>query len=288
MRLLQVPRFEFQPWRPLRRWSGTFVAVAIALAAVVGVTAAVLGFRSRAEVAPPWRGDLTGCRQDPMAHVHHPSRLALLGRCATVTGTVRGIRLETAYDDLKIVIAPDPAYRGYLRPGNRDTLVADVIATDLPRVPKPAPGTHVTVSGAWVLNRAKDTVELHPAYRIVAPGERSTPFGETAAKHGRAVLELAVDAPAKVPVGRRMDAFVHARWVRGDERRPASQVRLFAELTTVDGTGVRWRSLRTDTRGAAVMHLLAVTVPGPYRLTVYATPAGRDTTAAAHLTVTRR
>ena len=84
-----------------------------------------------------------------------------------------------------------------------------------------------------------------------------------------------------------MDVFIHATWVQAGEEKPASQIRLFAEMTTANDVGVRWKATMTDTRGIAVLHLVAIQAPGPYRLTVYAAPSGQPATATVPVYVAR-
>lgn len=271
----------------LGRWSWRTIAVIVLAAAVTTVT----GFCLSAEEAPPWHGDPAGCRQDPMAHVHHPARLKVLAECMAVSGTVRSVDLVRAYNDLKIVITPDGEYREFLRDGNDGVLTVDVIATDLLRVPVPEPGAHITAVGAWVHNRATDAVELHPAYRIdVAADQRDTSatWAPPAAQRQGAELSVTAQAPKGVSIGEPVIVSVRAEWREAGRRRPASQIHLFAELTTADGAGVRWQATRTNTLGTAIVDILALATPGQYTLTVYATPSGSDATATTDIRIARR
>jgi hypothetical protein len=274
-------------WLGLGRWSWRTVAVIVLAAAVTTVT----GFWLSAEEAPPWHGDPAECRRDPMAHVHHPARLKVLAECMAVSGTVRGVHLVRAYNDLKIVITPDPEYREFLRDGNDGVLTVDVIATDLLRVPVPKPGAHITAAGAWVHNWADDAVELHPAYRIdVAADQRDTSpaWATPAARHQGAELSLTAHAPKGTSIGEPVIVSIQAEWRRAGQRRPASQIHLFAELTMADGSGVRWQATRTNTLGTATVDILALEIPGQYTLTVYATPSGSDATATTDIRIARR
>jgi hypothetical protein len=273
----------------LGRWSWRTVAVIVLAAAVTAVTGFWL--LGSTEEAPPRHGDPAGCRQDPMAHVHHPARLKVLAECTTVSGIVRSVNLVRAYNDLKIVIAPDREYRGFLSDGNDGVLTVDVIATDLLRVPVPKPGAHITAAGAWVHNRADDAVELHPAYRIdVAADQRDTSatWATPAALGQGAELSVTAQAPKGTSIGEPVIVSVRAEWRGAGQRRPASQIHLFAELTTADGTGVRWQATRTNTLGTATVDILALEIPGQYTLTVYATPSGSDATATTGIRIARR
>jgi hypothetical protein len=226
-----------------------------------------------------------------MAHVHHPARLKVLAECVVVRGTVRSVDRVRAYNDLKIVITPDLEYREFLRDGNDGVLTVDVIATDLLRVPVPKPGAHITATGAWVHHRAHDAVELHPAYRIdVAADQRDTSatWAPPAAQRQGAELSVTAQAPKGVSIGEPVIVSVRAEWREADWRRPASQIHLFAELTTADGAGVRWQATRTNTLGTAIVDILALATPGQYTLTVYATPSGSDATATTDIRIARR
>lgn len=269
-----------------RMWP--LLSAALLAVAVVTAGGVAIGLRDGQDT-PPWRGTSAACRQDPMAHVHHPTRLHLLARCATVAGTVRHVALDTSYSDLKIVVVPDADYRRYLRPENDGAFVADVIATDLVRVPAPEVGSRVVASGAWVLDRASDKVALHPTYRIrITSGHvrsRGIP-GRTELLPKLGELDLTMRVPDTVAIGEPMHVPIRARWVKEGRRSPAAKVHLFVELTDADGTGVWWGSSRTNALGATTVHMLALQVPGRYTFTVYATPSGRVTTAAVQLRVT--
>ena len=65
-------------------------------------------------------------------------------------------------------------------------------------------------------------------------------------------------------------------------------MRLFNEVTTVTGTGVRWKARTTNTQGSATARLLALVVPGRYQLTVYAYADGQTAQASAAFVVKGR
>ena len=272
------------------RWTAVDSAV---LAALVLVTVAFVVVRQSQPPTPSWLGDLGGCRTTPLAHVHDPQRLELLATCSTVTGTVTGVDYVAAYDDLKITIRPDAEPASFLDEANQGLLVADVIATDQMAVAAPPVGSQVTVWGSWVRDKATRTTMVLPAYRIEVnqrPSDTSVITGESVEKHGpapRRELRLSARADPKVVVGGRIDVILEARWLQGRRHRPASQIRLFTEMTTAEGLGVRWKATMTDTRGIAVLHLVAIQAPGPYTLTVYATPSGQPVTATVSLDVSR-
>jgi hypothetical protein len=272
-----------------RRW---VILGAGLLAVLVGLTAFSLTRRSH-QAAPPWLPNVVACRDAPMAHVHDPSRLVVKGRCATVSGTVKSVRMVSAYDDLKITIIPDAHLLPYLTKADHGVVVADIIATDQASVAIPPVDSRITVWGSWVLDRASKATQLLPAYfvNIDELHAGSTVLtGQSTEKPGpppRRSLKLSVTAPKRVSVGSRIDVTIRARWLQDRLLKPASQVRLFTEMTTKDGLGVRWKATMTHTTGLAVLHLVAIQVPASYTLTVYAAPSQQSVSATAVIDVTK-
>ena len=241
---------------------------------------------------PPWVGSRSACRTDAMEHVHDPSRLEVRAACATFTGRVTSVRSVPAFNDVKVTLAPTADMRKYLPGANDGVLVADVIATDQAKVDAPAVGTQVAVSGAWVHDKATKTAMMLPAYRFVVQNRASVVIrGQSSERHGPQVprsLKLSVHAPVRVPVGGEIPVTVTARWSAFGSLSAASQIRLFIEMTTPDGTGVRWKAAMTNTRGLAVVRLVAIQVPATYTITVYAAPSKRSATATTRLHVAHR
>lgn len=129
-----------------------------------------------------------------MANVWLPQRLKVLAPCMTVTGTVRAIRHEED-GDYHINVEPDPAYAGLLNDRNRTAqhgaLVVEIVPADQagctpgrpPRPPDgrrtfgrctganltpPPLGAHVSLTGAYVLDRPHGWNEIHPVWSIAA------------------------------------------------------------------------------------------------------------------------
>jgi hypothetical protein len=258
--------------------------------AAIGMVAAT---QRSPQADPPWAGDRSACRTAPMTHVHNPKRLKMLDACATLTGKVQSVRLISAYDDLKVTIVPDDHLRSYLRKANKGVVVADVIATDQATTTIPPVGSRITAWGAWMLDKATKTTQLLPTYRIVIDqlkSDSSILSGKSVEERGPPVqrqLQLAIKTSHRVVVGGRIDVPIQARWLQDGRLKPASQIRLFAEMTTADGTGVRWKATMTDTRGSAVLHLVAIQAPAAYTLTIYAAESGQPVSATAPIQVTK-
>ena len=259
----------------------------------LGLLAALVMLRLVADdaEAPPWVAASFGCRDQPTAHVHDPDRLELRHPCSTFSGRVTRVHFVAAYDDLKITLAPTAAMRSYLPAVNRGRLVADVIATDQTRVRAPEVGSVITVWGAWVHDKATKTAMLLPAYGIaVDDASRSAVRGHSNEQHGPSVarkLRIKLGTRPRVVVGGEIRVAVHAQWARAGRLTPASQIRLFAEMTG-HGIGARWKALETDTQGMASLRMVAIQTPGNYQLTMYAAPSGVDVSARTAIKVADR
>jgi hypothetical protein len=269
------------------------VVFAAALLAVITLSGFLVLRQLSGRAAPPWLTNVASCRDTPMAHVHDPGRLVVIGKCSTVSGMVKSVRMVSAYDDVKVTIIPDATASSYLRKANHGVVVADIIATDQASVLIPPVDSRITAWGSWVLDKATKTTQLLPTYhvRIDQLHAGSTLLtGESSEKRGPAPqrqLRLSVTAPARVPVGGRIDVVITARWLQERLLKPASQIRLFTEMTTKDNIGVRWKATMTHTDGRAVLHLVAIQIPATYTLTVYAAPSHEAVTATAVIDVTK-
>jgi hypothetical protein len=269
------------------------IVLGAALLAVLSLSGFLVLRQLAGRTAPPWLANVTTCRDSPMSHVHDPGRLVVLGRCASLSGTVKSVRIVSAYDDVKVTVIPDRKVSPYLRKANHGVVVVDIIATDQASVPIPPVDSRITAWGSWVLDKATKAAELLPAYhvRIDQLHAGSTLLtGQSSEKHGPAVqrqLLLSVTAPARVAVGGRIDVVMRARWLQERLLKPASQIRLFVEMTTKDGIGVRWKATMTHTDGTAVLQLVTIQIPATYTLTVYAAPSQVAVTATTVIDVSK-
>ncbi len=277
----------------MRMPSRRLIVLAGVLLALIVATGAFALTRLPTRAAPPWVANVAGCRGTPMDHVHNPTRLVVMGRCSTMSGTVKSVQLVAAYDDLKITIVPDSHLRRYLKKANNGVVVADIIATDQASVVIPPVDSHVTAWGTWVLDKASKTTQLLPAYHLNVDrlhAGSSVIIGQSSEKHGpppRRELQLSITAPSRVRVGDRIDVTIQARWLQDRLLKPASQVRLFAEMAAKNGVGVRWKATMTHTNGLAYLHLVAIQVPAVYTLTIYAAPSQQPVSATAVIEITK-
>jgi hypothetical protein len=294
-------RRGFWPRRPAHAGNGPVVtrfrlgAVA-ALVAVVALTVTTISMHHsspQASTVPPVPA-AADCREAPMAHVHDPARFTVLADCVAVSGTLTSARLEAAFLDEKAAVSLDSTYERFLRPENHGRLIVDVIPTDIGTVVLPANGTHATFYGAWVLNRATKAIELHPAWKVVmAPTAKKqasgSSGGDNAQKlHAQQKLLVSARAPKAVKVGDALVIKVAAAWQGKGKSQPASQVRMFLEMTDHNGKGVRWKAFRTNTLGNASIKLVTIQVPGSYLTTIYPITEGASGPVKVAMTVKRR
>jgi hypothetical protein len=123
-----------------------------------------------------------------------------------------------------------------------------------------------------------------------AAGDGTVITGHSVEKHGPPVartLALNLTAPRRVVVGGRIEVLIQARWRAGDVETPASEIRLFIEMVTSNGVGVRWKAAMTDSRGIASLHMVAIQVPTNCTLTAYATPSHQDVSARAPIRIAK-
>jgi hypothetical protein len=137
----------------------------------------------------------------PLAGVYFPSRLHVIDRCLTVTGTVDCVKLEPD-GDLHVRLRLDAQFAGLVRSANALQTCVDhpgphLVVEIIPQRPQgvlfrtnnadaggfidprtPAPGDHVTVTGPYVIDTnilhrvlyqgraAENWAEIHPAWAI--------------------------------------------------------------------------------------------------------------------------
>jgi hypothetical protein len=244
--------------------------------------------------APAWRSGVAPCRQDPMAGVPQPTRFLIVTGCSTVSGTVRQVRRDPVDGELKMQVEVDRAYTRFLPSGNQGLLRVAAVPRDAPGLAIPRPGQHATFYGAWVLDRNQHhQAAMHPVWLIELPddGTGLTPLPMPSAGSNTVAgkrLRVRLVAPRSVPVGGAMDVFVRVESGSGAARRPEPEANLFFEVRTQDGRGVQWKAATTNALGKARVTLVALELPGSFRLWLYADKQGRSTVVSAPITVQRR
>lgn len=281
-------------WRRPGRLGGPRL-LAVAAALTVAVLAAVWLVRG-APVhpapgapadAPGWAGGAVPCRQDPMAHVPHPTRFVVLARCATVSGTVRHVARDPADGELNMLVEVDQPYARFLSPDNHGLLRTTAVPIDVPSLQVPKAGQHATFHGAWVLDRnQRNLPAMHPVWTV-----QPAPGGAAAAPQagaGRGRLVARMHAPSSVPVGGAMNVSVQVESVDRAGRRPLPEANLFFEVSTADGRGVQWKAAATNSLGLARVTLVALEQPGPFTLRLYVDRLGRSTVVSVPFQVQPR
>lgn len=116
------------------------------------------------------------CRANVLAGVYHSFRFQIYNPCKTVSGTIYSIRHEDD-SDYHINLKLDPQYQNLMNDKNvsreHGCLVVEVIPMDANKIPIPRVGDHVTVTGAYVLDKDHGWNEIHPAWLINGKGSAS-------------------------------------------------------------------------------------------------------------------
>jgi hypothetical protein len=131
----------------------------------------------------PSHGVKPSCTASLWSHVYDPSRLTIVNRCMTVTGTVT----ESARDDdgdQHFLVNLDPGQDRLLKKKNMKKkggeLVAEIVCANKVKLKKakaacagytntvslPAVGAHVTVTGTYVIDTHNGWAEIHPVSQV--------------------------------------------------------------------------------------------------------------------------
>lgn len=126
------------------------------------------------------------CRINPLAGVYHPSRLTVIDKCKTISGTVEDVKHEADHD-YHIRLKLDAQYKNLINAENvkvqHGDIVLEIIPMDEKRVPTVKKGEHITVTGAYVKDGKHGWMEIHPVWNI--NGQGSTKY--TAAEAAKSV-----------------------------------------------------------------------------------------------------
>jgi len=125
----------------------------------------------------------SGCRSRPLAGVYYPWRLRVIAPCVTVSGTVEYVKVEPDHD-WHVNLRLDPSEPRLTNWANRaykgGDLVLEVVPMDQGRIHAPSIGDHITVTGAYVLDRIHGWREIHPVWKL--NNEGGPEFSEASAK----------------------------------------------------------------------------------------------------------
>jgi hypothetical protein len=125
----------------------------------------------------------TNCDQSLWNHVYHSFRLQVNDPCITVTGTIDKIKAEKD-GDLHIRVNLDPEFNNLLNDANLAGQAGDLVVEPICQGPVtqrdaiascqdfhqdiniPSIGTHVTITGDYVLDTEHGWMEIHPVTNI--------------------------------------------------------------------------------------------------------------------------
>jgi hypothetical protein len=127
------------------------------------------------------------CRKIPLAGVYNPQRLEVKDPCKTVSGTVEKIRHEKD-GDYHVNLKLDSQYTELINEKNKTKqkgdLVVEIIPMDQSKIPAPKVGQHISVTGAYVLDKQHGWMEIHPAW--IVDGKGSPDYDKTEAEKSAA------------------------------------------------------------------------------------------------------
>ena len=123
------------------------------------------------------------CDATLWAHVYDPGRLKVLNACMTITGTIDNAPHVSDDGDLDFHFVPDAQFTNLLNSASNGHLHVEAICqgaiqSDTPQASQscgsfqgsvviPPPGTHVSVTGPYVLDTNHGWTEIHPVTVIM-------------------------------------------------------------------------------------------------------------------------
>jgi hypothetical protein len=273
-------------WRLARpRQRGWLIAavVAIVLSSTVlllwqGPLRGVVPLRS----APAWLSGPIACPPNPMEHVSVPTRLDVVARCSTLSGTVRSVDRDPHDLELVILVEPDAEYADFIDSRIQRYVIVKVPPVEQPGVTVPVVDEHATFYGSWAVNRrasVKGTLELHPTWAITT---------EHAASDASAVpvFDVTVTSPRSVAVGAPLRLSVSVKSRAHEPPEAVSEAVVYLELRGPDGVS-RWAAELSNGFGVATVSLASLEIPGEYTVWAHASKGNDFGTASASVRIHR-
>lgn len=131
----------------------------------------------------PSHGVKPSCTASLWSHVYDPSRLTIVNRCITVTGTVTESSRDGDGDQhflLKLDAGQDQLLKKRNMKKKGGDLVAEIVCANRVKIKKakaacagysnrislPTVGAHVTVTGSYVIDTHNGWAEIHPVSQL--------------------------------------------------------------------------------------------------------------------------
>jgi hypothetical protein len=218
-----------------------------------------------------------------MEHLSQPTRLDLIARCSTLSGTVRSVDRDPHDLELVILVEPDQQYAEFIDTTIQRYAIVKVPPVEQPGVTVPVVDEHATFYGSWAVNRrasVKGTVELHPTWAITT---------EHAASDASPVPVFDVtvsSSPPSVAVGAPLRLSVTVKSRAHQPPEAVSEAVVYLELSGPGGVS-RWAADLSNGFGVATVSLASLEIPGEYTVWVHASKGHDFGTATASVSIHR-
>lgn len=217
-----------------------------------------------------------------MEHLSQPTRLDVIARCSTLSGTVRSVDRDPHGLELVILVEPDKEYADFIDPKIQRYAIVKVPPVEQPGVTVPVVDEHATFYGSWAVNRrasVKGTLELHPTWAITT---------EHAASDASPVpvFDVTVSSPRSVAVGAPLRLSVTVKSRAHQPPEGVSEAVVYLELSGPEGVS-RWAAELSNGFGVATVSLASLEIPGKYTVWVHGSKGHDFGTAAASVSIHR-
>jgi hypothetical protein len=217
-----------------------------------------------------------------MEHLSQPTRLDVIARCSTLSGTVRSVDRDPHDLELIITVEPDKQYAEFIDTTIQRYAIVKVPPVEQPGVTVPVVDEHATFYGSWAENRratVKGTLELHPTWAITTEHAASDASPQP-------VFDVTVSSPRSVTVGAPLRLSVTVKSRAHQPPEAVSEAVVYLELSGPEGVS-RWAADLSNGFGVATVSLASLEIPGQYSVWVHASKGHDFGTATASVSIHR-